>query len=336
MDHPHRQPVDDTAAIPSLAGDANVSVDVDGLDCYRAIHGLDAVDGGADPVWTVGVERALALFAKFEIPATFFVVGRDLKTDVHRQLTAQTVDDGHEVANHSMDHHYDLPSLPEMELAHQIEAADRLIEEVTGVRPVGFRAPGYNVTADVIAFCRRAGYRYDASVFPCKSYWLAKAAVMRWRRIRGEQSRSASTDARNLRAPAEPYFPDPLDCWRASSTPGGFVEIPVATVARGLVPIIGTSIHLLDTVGFQRIWPLIDAGLKRFFSFEMHAIDFVDLSDLQREGIADADELATRQPDLRIPWEKKARRYEAVFNAMRRDRAPVTLAEATRAVGSTR
>ncbi len=327
MGDSHRQPVAD-AAIPQLVGDANVSVDVDSLDCYRAIHGLPPGERGTpDPVVTTGIDRALQLFDECDLPATFFVVGRDLEVEQHCRRVERIADAGQEVANHSLDHRYDLRRLPDMELAHQIKGAHRRIAEVTGEEPVGFRTPGYNVDADVIAFCRRAGYRYDASVFPCPTYWLAKRAVMAWRSVRGMPSRSDATDPHNLLAPNEPYFPHPLDCWQPADSPSGFVEIPVAAFALGLIPVIGTSAHLLDTVGFHRLWPLIDAGFPRFFSFEMHAIDFVDATDI--EHVADAAELVAHQPDLRIPWEKKDKRYRRIFEAIGGDRRPVTLAEAT-------
>ena len=326
MGHSHRQSV-----VPTLATDANISVDVDGLDCYRAIHGLSTPPGDpdADPVWTIGIARAAELFDAFDLEATFFVVGRDLDVDAHRRRAVDLVEAGHELANHTLDHPYDLRERSDAELAHQINGADRKIADATGYSPVGFRAPGYNVDADVIAFSRRAGHRYDASVFPCVSYWAAKAAVMQWRDVRGQPSRSHRTDPKNLAAPTQPYFPDAIDCWRAATSTTGYIEIPIAVMAR-TVPIIGTTLHLLDAVGFSRTWPLIDRSFPRFFNLEMHAIDFVDTSDLA--DLEDADELIARQPDLRIPWSVKRDRYRRVLAAICEDRNPATLAAATESV----
>lgn len=317
-----------TAAIPELCADANISVDVDGLDCYRAIHGLDDTDSHKpDPAWTVGVERARQLFSEFGIRATLFVVGSDLDVSAHQSRARSLVEAGHELANHTFEHPYDLREQPGSEIAYQINAADAAIYEATGERPVGFRAPGYNVDADVIAFSRRAGHRYDASVFPCPSYWAVKSAVMGWRKISGQRSRSANTDPKNLRAPRQPYFPDFLDCWRPKEKPGGYVEIPMAVFAARMVPIIGTSLHLLDAIGFERLWPLIDAQFDRFLSLEMHAVDFLDASDL--DGVSDGDRLVERQPDLRIPWDDKKERYRRVFELVARNRHVDTLAAAT-------
>lgn len=325
-----------TEAVPDLEGDANVSIDVDTLDCYRRIHGLGERRrlGDVDPVWEVGIGRALDVLDEFGLSATFFVVGRDLEAPAHRRLLRRMVDEGHEVANHTQDHRYDLRRLPEPELAHQLQACDRAITDVTGRRPVGFRTPGYNVDADVIAFSRRAGHRYDASVFPCASYWVAKYAVMKWRRLRGDESKSERTDLNTLLAPRQPYFPDPMDCTRAAATAGSYVEIPMATAALGLIPLIGTSLHVLQWAGLDRLWPFIDASFPRFLSFEMHAIDFVEIGDLRDEP--DAGILGSRQPDLGISWAQKKHRYRRLFDCICSRRVPVTLAEATESISAAR
>ena len=314
-------------ATPPLFCSGNISVDVDDLHCYRAIHGLaDPGEAGPSPVWTVGIDRARRLFEAAQIEATFFVVGRDLKEPAHRDLACALAQAGHELANHTQDHPYDLRHLQELDLHYQIGACDDAIADITGVRPVGFRTPGYNVSGDIIAFSRRAGHRYDASIFPCVAYWVAKAAVMRWRALRGEPSHSSATDPRTLLAPRQPYFPDPLECWRPAAGPMSFVEIPVAVFAGRSIPIIGTSLHLLDTPNWERIWPLVDRSFPRFFNLEMHAIDFIDAHDL--EGVLDARELIRRQPDLRIPWEVKRERYERVFSTLSAHRSMGTLARA--------
>ncbi len=332
MGDSNRQPMNSPPPRPELDADANVSVDVDGLDCYRAIHGLSqgCDSGEADPLWTVGIERARQLFDQVGVAATFFVVGRDLEIEAHRQQTIQLVESGHEIANHSYDHPYDLRRHPEVELLYQIEATNRIIADVTGTRPVGFRTPGYNVDADVIALSRRSGHRYDASVFPCISYWLAKAAVMGWRAMRGDRSKSDATDPKTLLSPRQPYFPDPLECWHPAPTRTGYVEIPVATFAGRMIPIIGTSLHLLDGAGLHRLWPQIDRSFPRFFNLEMHAIDFVDATDLKE--VTDVEELVARQPDLRIPWHKKKERYRRLLELMTRRRVVATLAEATASI----
>ncbi len=62
----------------------------------------------------------------------------------------QLVADGHEIGNHSLDHLYDLTRREEAERARQIETATERLHAALGVRPSGFRAPGYTVTDDLL------------------------------------------------------------------------------------------------------------------------------------------------------------------------------------------
>lgn len=312
-----------------LRGDANISVDVDSLFCYRAIHGLPTPRRRRkeDPTWTVGLRRARALFSEFGISATFFLVGRDLESATHRSIARELNEEGHELANHTYDHPYDLRRQTIPEISYEISATDRAILDATGQQPVGFRTPGYNMSAEILAASRRQGHRYDASIFPCSSYWAAKALVMGWRALRGEESRSDRTDLLTLLAPREPYFPSVPGYWRPADYPTSYVEIPMSVFAGGILPIIGTSLHLIDAVRWERLWPLLHRRFSRFFSLEFHALDFLDASDLYRTP--DAKALLARQPDLQISWHNKVHRYRRVLRSIVSDRHTATLAEAT-------
>ncbi len=53
-----------------------------------------------------------------------------------------------------------------------------LVESATGIRPVGFRAPGYTSTRTVFDALELESVAYDSSVFPCPAYYGAKAAAI--------------------------------------------------------------------------------------------------------------------------------------------------------------
>ena len=63
---------------------------------------------------------------------------------------------GHEIANHSLDHRYDLVRLRRSVIEWQVEEAAHAIEDAVGERPVGFRAPGYTITDEVSWTCSRS------------------------------------------------------------------------------------------------------------------------------------------------------------------------------------
>jgi peptidoglycan-N-acetylglucosamine deacetylase len=312
---------------PSLRANGNVSVDVDGLYCYRAIHGLENVaSGGPDPVWVVGVERARRLFSEFDLRATFFLVGRDLRDALHAETARRLASESHELANHTRDHLYDLRRRSPKEIRDQIRGCDEAIVAATGHSPVGFRTPGYNLSAEILRTSRDLGHRYDASLFPCPSYWAAKEAVMATRRVLGRPSRSDRTDPRALLARRQPYFVDPRRPFRRSEEASGYLEIPVTVAFAGLFPLIGTSLHLLGDRGISRLWPRLNAAFPAYINLAMHALDFLDGGDLA--GVADQGRLLQRQPDLRIPWQVKESRYRLVLDHLCKDRAMATIAEA--------
>src|SRR4051812_5829130 len=156
-----------------------VSVDLDEVPCYAAIHGLQAPDPErAHAVYQRAVPRFEALFASLDLPATFFAIGSDLADDGASAAIARLHASGHEIGNHSFNHRYDLTRAPAAEIRREIDDGSTAIERVIGQRPHGFRAPGYTITDAVFAELETLGIEYDSSVFPCPSYYAAKSVAM--------------------------------------------------------------------------------------------------------------------------------------------------------------
>lgn len=92
-------------------------------------------DDGPSPVWT---PQILDELKKSGVKATFFVLG----THAQRfpELVRRAVREGHEVENHSYDHHV-LIYYKKEELEKQIRDTERLIQDITGYRTKYFRPP---------------------------------------------------------------------------------------------------------------------------------------------------------------------------------------------------
>jgi peptidoglycan-N-acetylglucosamine deacetylase len=292
---------------------ASISVDLDTLRFYRAIHGLSAAepDSKEDPAYRVGTARMLEFFDSCGIVSTLFVIGEDLRVPGHRSLLEQAGHCGHELANHSYSHYYDLRQRPVLVQRDEVMRADEAIAEVWGRRPVGFRAPGYNIAEDLLEILIESDYRYDASIFPCPPYYAAKAAIMAWLKLRGRPSRSAMGPVENLLAPVGPYRPALPAYWKGNAHGPGLWEIPIAVVPLLRFPLIGTSLHLLGPTGFDALFGAIARAYPEMFNLEFHAIDFMDSND---DGVED---LVGVQPDLAIPWTRKRDLYAHVFNRLR-------------------
>ena len=107
------------------------------------------------------VPRLLRLLDRQAIQATFFIPGFSAERwpDAVRSIR----DAGHEIAHHGHLHEGSRAADPETEerrLLRGFEALDR----VAGVRPVGYRAPNWEMTYALPAILARHGIRYDSGL----------------------------------------------------------------------------------------------------------------------------------------------------------------------------
>ena len=301
---------------------ASISIDLDGIGCYHAIHGLPEPEG-RDPIYQVALPRLLEELASLGATATLFAVGQDAEhEEVARQLEVAGAA-GHEIANHSHSHDYRLTRRPRATIAEEIARAHAAIERATGAAPRGFRAPGYNVSEAVLDALEAQGYRYDSSIFPSPTYFALRASAIGLYRLRGQPSRSLAGDLRQFAASRFPYRPDRERLFRPGQEGAQrqLVELPIAVLPRLRLPYIGTSLTMLPDVAGR----LLTMGLLAShapINLELHAIDFLDRSD---PGVAPA--LAARQRDLSVPYSVKRRRLGAVFEALNAARELVRLDE---------
>lgn len=306
---------------------AAVTLDVDGVRHYHAIHGLpphDAASPGVqgDAPIERGVRRFLDLCDGLDIKATLFIVTSDLQDDGLRALVARAAREGHEIASHSHAHAYDLSTRAPAEIQADLMRSVDAIEHTTGRRPRGFRAPGYNLSEPLLDAVEMAGFAYDSSVMPSPLYWGARALAIAAHRFMGTESSSLVGAARAFATARAPYRPRKGALHkRARSRIEGraLVEVPIATLPFG-VPWLGT------TVGLSPL-PLAAATTASALSsrapcvLELHAIDLCDAAD----GFAPA--LVRVQRELTVPLKTKLQRLEAALRMMAQARDVVTVDE---------
>lgn len=297
----------------------SVSVDLDPLSCYYGIHGLGTPPGLlADVVLQRALPRFAELFTRRGLFATFFVVGADLERDPSgRALLSELARAGHELGNHSHNHPYELARLPRARIEDEVGRAHAAIAETAGRAPIGFRAPGYDVSAEMLEVLGARGYHYDSSVFPSWPYYFAKAGVMGAMALYGKRSRSVLGDPRALFAPGEPYRPGRSPFSRGQST---LVELPISVTPGLRLPAIGTSLLLAPTGVRARLLESMRA--RRFFNLELHGIDLIGADE---DGIPAA--LVAKQPDLRATLTHKQRALEATLDRLALDYRFAPLAE---------
>jgi peptidoglycan-N-acetylglucosamine deacetylase len=108
-------------------------------------------DDGPTPTFTVAV---LDLLARFDVRATFFVIGAQVERNpdlVRRAWVA-----GHEIANHSYDH-VRASRATGRAIAESMTRGADAVERVTGQRPRWFRPPRGEVTSGVVRAAAQSG-----------------------------------------------------------------------------------------------------------------------------------------------------------------------------------
>ena len=164
------------AEFPGWPGDAEVAValtfDVDGeapwlgegQEYARRLTALSQGRFGPER----GLYRVLALLAEHDIRATFYVPGHTV--DHHPEAMQAIAAGGHEVAHHGYLH------LASEGLDYGGQRAE-LEQGLTalgkhGIRPLGYRSPGWELMPETLAMLAELGFGYDSSLMADdRPYW---------------------------------------------------------------------------------------------------------------------------------------------------------------------
>jgi peptidoglycan-N-acetylglucosamine deacetylase len=268
----------------------SVSVDLDGLGCYAAIHGLrlGLDDRALRAVPEVALGRFCDLFAGLGVRGTFFVIGKE--AGIAPRALRAAAGGGHEIASHSYAHDYALSRKTREEIAQDLALAERAIEDASGQRPRGFRAPGYTLSAALLDAVRERGYAYDSSLLPSPPYYAAKAAAIALYALRGRRSLSILGGVGQLFAR------------RKAHRRRGVRELPVATLPCLRAPVIGTTVLPLPFLARA-------AFAGGHLNLELHGIDALDRSDVPAE-------IARSQPGMRMPADGKLQRLRRLLGTL--------------------
>jgi polysaccharide deacetylase family sporulation protein PdaB len=111
-------------------------------------------DDGPDPTET---NKILDILKKYNVKATFFVIGKNIELDSASVKRAS--DEGHEIGNHTYDHS-DISKLSDKQIKEQILKCEELIVSVTGKKPSIFRPPygSYN-KGNISKIAEENGYK---------------------------------------------------------------------------------------------------------------------------------------------------------------------------------
>jgi len=276
---------------------ANISIDFESIYYYSETLGLGHPDRDED--YDRIVDRFLELFAELGVHATFFMVGEDIRQQKLSTATLRRMaESGHELANHTMTHPFNLSHLSRARKEEEIVVNGRQIEDAIGQRVVGFRAPCLDVDEVVVEILERHGYWYESSVLP---FYLKPLQEFAYGLLTRGRFRSTG-GWRNSFAPGNAYVPARGALHRRGSRP--LTEVPIATVPGIRFPFYSTIHFAFGKACFDASYALVRRWRPQF-TYELHSIDLAD---------CDGDGIAARYPGIvRHPCLKTSAKANAGF-----------------------
>ena len=247
----------------SLAG---VSIDVDSVASHLNGYGRGDSDDVAS-VYEKALPRAAEIFLAQNIRATFFLPAQE--AEQFAPIVRELVRRGHEIACHSYTHPIVRDGrwapLRERELVY----ARELLEKISGERVVGFRAPGWCGSQELLRLLPGCGYEYDASFYPSWFLLVVRAMLGRGYRhfLADLQNALTSAQVRLITEKPKPFVEIPLSCSPILRFP--YYHTLKVKLPRGIFRIIRQMAHTRQT-------PI---------HYVLHAVDFLSLSDVTDKRI---------------------------------------------------
>jgi len=108
----------------------------------------------------------LELLEKYNHKATFFILGwiAEKKPNLIKKIASL----GHEIASHGYKHEIVYRLTPD-DFRRDLMISKKILEDLTGVEVIGYRAPNFSITKDslwAIDILKELNFKYDSSIFP--------------------------------------------------------------------------------------------------------------------------------------------------------------------------
>ena len=144
-----------------------LTIDVEDWFHILDYDGLRGVDGWYSRESRIGanMDRILSILDEHALKATFFCLG--WVGEQFPQIIKRIADADHEIASHSYEHAL-VYTMSESIFKEDASRSRAILEDVSGKKVIGYRAPGFSVNSSVPWFfdaLQDCGYRYDSSIF---------------------------------------------------------------------------------------------------------------------------------------------------------------------------
>jgi len=300
---------------------ASLSLDLDNQWCYMKTNG-DAGWESYPSYLDLIVPRILDYLRRRDLRITFFIIGQDADLTKNHSALRQIADAGHEIASHSFRHDPWLHLYSDAELTEEMERAEGALHRALGVKPRGFRGPGFSLSPALLSVLARRGYDFDASVLPnvlnplARSYFFARSNLTKAEK---EQRKALFGTYRDAFRPLKPFH------WRMAGSE--LLEIPVTTM-----PFLRVPIHLSYVIFLGLLSPYVAQTSFRLFlrladltrtrpSILLHPLDFLGPDEVPEVMFF---------PAMRMRLERKMAIVDRVFDTLQQRYEIVTMGEHAR------
>ncbi len=295
---------------------ATIQVDLDGLWTTLEYYGHQQ-ECGPDLFFEKAVPRFLNLFQKYNLKATFFLIGKDAEVPEKAAIIKLIQDQGHEIANHTYSHPFGFRSLTHEQQKDEISKGEEIIRQITGKSPNGFKAPGYDMDHHVLKILHEKKYSYDSSMMPTFVYPF----LMRLNHLfSGGIRRTHGPKWYWVIAPNKLYLPSLKKEWRKESTGKHITSHNLLEIPSSVVPFFRLPFHATFALRFGNIYFKTAYALfrrkKSSLVYEFHAADLADtISDPRLSHLKN------------YPLEKRLQLVEKIIQKIATDYTVVTTQE---------
>jgi peptidoglycan/xylan/chitin deacetylase (PgdA/CDA1 family) len=280
-----------------------IHVDVDSPLALMRFYGISGINYSSKELETFyfkSWERIMDFFHRKNIKATFFLVGEELEhSDSIKKIIKQAHALGHEIENHTYSHPFGLARLSDEEIKNEIVKCNKIINDITGCAPIGFRSPGYNINTNSINIIEDLGFKYDSSGFWSLMNTVLKSTHKLFFKNGLKNADFGDSSKKLLQQAYRPHRED----WLKSTSDRKFLELPLPRTSFFNLPFYNNFNLFTPALYSNFISKTIN---KPFIIYLFHIIEFMDLSD----GIP--LELSIH-PNVKIAAKEKIKRSETIL-----------------------
>lgn len=127
-----------------------------------------------DGPWETSTDEILNVLKRYNIKATFFMVGNYLKQ--RPEVARRVVAEGHVIGNHSWSH--PLQDISVADAVRELDDTAKVIYETTGVKTQLFRPPGGRFNGTMAAYAKERGYAITMWSVESADYYVSAPILL--------------------------------------------------------------------------------------------------------------------------------------------------------------